>query len=131
MASDFDANHFAHMQRFWKESFCTEWALAAPYWQFIAIRDSRSEDGHRCPGRACLALDGVVFRKDDASAMRFWPQLHTGCRCDVMEVGSSRLARLGLRVSAGTDFDALALPKRPRAAPTAAKVRFPLVPGVE
>lgn len=99
--------HSAQMEGRRQEMFSPEWAQAAPYWQFVAIHDSRNDDEEKCPDMICRKLDGAVFRKSDTMAMKFWPALHHACRCSVLEIGESRLKRKGLSVRTAAEFAAL------------------------
>lgn len=54
------------------EMFSPEWMTAAPYWLYDATNDGRTRPEHR-------ALDGLVFRKDDARARHFLPPAGFNC----------------------------------------------------
>lgn len=53
-----------------------EQAEERPYWQYVAILDSKTRPAHR-------ALNGRVFRYDDAGWAAFYPPNGFNCRCRV------------------------------------------------
>ena len=54
-----------------------------PYWQYVAILDSRTRPSHR-------AMNGKVFRYDDPLWGSFYPPNGWGCRCRVQAVRAPR-----------------------------------------
>ena len=69
---------------------------ARPYWQYIAILDSRTRPDHR-------ALHGKVFLADDPIWDTLYPPNGWGCRCRVRALSEAALKRKGLTVSSSTD----------------------------
>lgn len=67
-------------------------ADSQPYWQYIAVMDSRTRPAH-------AALNGRVFRYDDPIWESHYPPNGWGCRCRVRAMGQRRLDSLGLSVS--------------------------------
>ncbi|OOS02188.1 phage head morphogenesis protein [Canicola haemoglobinophilus] len=63
-----------------------------PYWQYVAVKDSRTRASH-------LALHGKVYRYDDPIWERFYPPNDWGCRCRVRALSEYHLASQGLTVS--------------------------------
>ncbi|OQX12819.1 MAG: hypothetical protein BWK73_13975 [Thiothrix lacustris] len=72
-----------------------------PYWQYIAIKDSRTRPSH-------AALNGRVFRREDPAFDSLYPPNGWNCRCRTRPLSDSRLKREGLEVdsSAGKLIDA-------------------------
>lgn len=62
-----------------------------PFWQYVAVLDSKTRPGHR-------ALHGRVFRFDDQGWRAFWPPCGYGCRCRVRAFNQRELDRKGLQV---------------------------------
>lgn len=60
------------------EMFSREWIGLAPFWLYDAVDDDRTRPAH-------AALDGMVFRKDTASARRLLPPSSHRCRCLALE----------------------------------------------
>lgn len=63
-----------------------------PYWQYIAVRDSRTRASH-------LALHGKIYRYDDPIWEVFYPPNDWGCRCRVRALSEFSVNRKGLSVS--------------------------------
>ncbi|HDR0995743.1 TPA: minor capsid protein [Pasteurella multocida] len=63
-----------------------------PYWQYVAVRDSRTRTSH-------LALHGKVYRYDDPIWESFYPPNDWGCRCRVRALSEFKLNKQGLKVS--------------------------------
>jgi hypothetical protein len=68
-----------------------EQAEERPYWQYVAILDSRTRPAHR-------ALNGKVFAYDDAAWGAFYPPNGFGCRCRVRNFTKSEIQRRGMVV---------------------------------
>jgi SPP1 gp7 family putative phage head morphogenesis protein len=62
-----------------------------PYWQYVAVLDSRTRPSHR-------ALHGQVFRHDDAVWAVAYPPNGWRCRCRVRPLSEGRVARDKLNV---------------------------------
>lgn len=96
-----------------------------PYWQYVAILDSRTRPGHR-------ALNGRTFRHDDpAWGAGFYPPLGYNCRCRVKPLTARALKRqdIALSESAG-HLTSVAVPiGRGATARTATAARLELAPG--
>lgn len=63
-----------------------------PYWEYVAILDSRTRPRHR-------AMNGRVFRYDDPFWQTFYPPNGWNCRCRVRTRSGGDLERLGLAES--------------------------------
>lgn len=63
-----------------------EQAEERPYWQYVAILDSKTRPAHR-------ALNGKVFRYDDAGWGVFYPPNGFNCRCRVRNFTPSDIER--------------------------------------
>ncbi|KOE31964.1 phage head morphogenesis protein [Aggregatibacter actinomycetemcomitans] len=63
-----------------------------PYWQYLAIKDSRTRASH-------LALHEKVYRFDDPIWDVMYPPNGINCRCRVRALSKKRLQKLGLEVS--------------------------------
>ena len=62
-----------------------------PYWQYVAILDSRTRPSHR-------AMNGKVFRYDDPFWGSFYPPNGWGCRCRVVALSQGNISRNGIKV---------------------------------
>ncbi len=78
------------------EMFSREWIKRSPFWLYDAINDSRTRPSH-------LALDGMVFRKDDPGARKYLPPLGPNCRCTAEEMDQADVDDGGYRRSWGRD----------------------------
>lgn len=81
-----------------------------PYWQYVAVRDSRTRASH-------LALHGKIFRYDDPIWESFYPPNDWGCRCRVRALSEFRVNKRGLTVSSSdgkieTDWELAGVDKR-------------------
>ncbi|MFZ7107900.1 phage minor head protein [Avibacterium avium] len=81
-----------------------------PYWQYVAVRDSRTRASH-------LALHGKIFRYDDPIWESFYPPNDWGCRCRVRALSEFRVNKRGLTVSSSdgkieTDWELAGIDKR-------------------
>ncbi len=62
---------------------------ARPYWQYVAVRDSRTRPSHS-------ALHGRVWRADDPIWNHLYPPNGWNCRCRVRALSESRMRKEGL-----------------------------------
>ena len=75
-----------------------------PYWQYVAVMDSRTRPSH-------AAMNGKVFPADHEFWQKNYPPNGFNCRCTVRALSSREMARDGLSVSkkshdiAGPGFD--------------------------
>ncbi len=97
-----------YMAARWKAQ--KENADARPYWQYVAVLDSRTRPGHR-------ALNGKVFLQDDPFWDSFYPPNGWNCRCRVRTLSERRLKAKGLSVESsagkiGTETRDIAVNKR-------------------
>lgn len=67
-----------------------------PYWQYVAIMDSRTRPAHR-------ALHGKVFRYDDPFWDSFYPPNGWRCRCRVRTYSARDVDKRGLWVESSQD----------------------------
>ena len=63
-----------------------------PYWQYLAVLDSRTRPAHK-------ALHGMVFRYDDPFWQTHYPPLGFNCRCRVRALSKKDIDEKGLPVS--------------------------------
>lgn len=68
-----------------------------PYWQYVAVMDSRTRPSHR-------AMNGRVFRWDDPIWQYLYPPNGWGCRCRVRNLSERQLEREGLTVENGANY---------------------------
>lgn len=66
-------------------------ARLRPYWQYVAVLDSRTRPAHR-------AMNGRVFRFDDPGWRSFYPPCGFNCRCRVRNYNQREVERKGLSV---------------------------------
>lgn len=71
-----------------------------PYWQYVAVLDSRTRPKHR-------ALHGKVFRADDPVWDKIYPPNGFNCRCRVRALTLAEVARKGLQVSSGERLEGM------------------------
>jgi SPP1 gp7 family putative phage head morphogenesis protein len=83
MQSAYMAGRFAEMKRL---------ARSRPYWQYVAVLDSRTRPTH-------AAMHGKVYRHDDPVWSYLYPPNDWNCRCRVRALSQAALDRLDL----GTD----------------------------
>ena len=62
-----------------------------PYWQYVAVMDGRTRPAHR-------AMNGAIFRADDAFWDSHYPPNGFNCRCRVSAVSAYEVKRDGLQV---------------------------------
>lgn len=65
-----------------------------PYWQYVAVLDSRTRPAHR-------ALNGRVFRYDDPVWAVAFPPNGWRCRCRTRPLSAARVKRESLAISSG------------------------------
>ena len=68
-----------------------EQAEERPYWQYVAILDARTRPAHR-------ALNGRVFKYDDAAWGAFYPPNGYRCRCRVRNFTKTEIDQRGILV---------------------------------
>lgn len=68
-----------------------------PYWQYVALLDSRTRPAHR-------AMHGRVFRYDDPVWAVAYPPNGWRCRCNARALTESRVKRENLPVSSGAGY---------------------------
>ncbi|NWO05559.1 MAG: minor capsid protein [Alteromonadaceae bacterium] len=68
-----------------------------PYWQYVAVMDSRTRPSHR-------AMNGRVFRWDDPIWQYLYPPNGWNCRCRVRNLTERQLKREKLTVENGADY---------------------------
>lgn len=95
-----------------------------PYWQYVAVLDSRTRPRHR-------ALNGRTFRHDDPVWGAIFPPNGFRCRCSVRGLVRGDLQDLGIDLSssAGRLSDIEVPTSRKPGAPTARVTRFEMSPG--
>lgn len=64
---------------------------AMPYWQYVAVMDSRTRPAH-------AALHGKIFRADSDFWQRNYPPNGFNCRCTVVALTTGEVEKLGLPV---------------------------------
>lgn len=69
-----------------------EMAGLRPWWQYVAVMDSRTRPQH-------AALNGRIFRYDDPFWQRFFPPLGFNCRCRTRAWSESEIRARGLDTS--------------------------------
>lgn len=62
-----------------------------PYWQYVAVQDSRTRPAH-------LAMDGKVFPADSPVWDTWYPPNGYRCRCTVVTLSKRQVEQRGLRV---------------------------------
>jgi SPP1 gp7 family putative phage head morphogenesis protein len=67
-------------------------ASSRPYWEYVAVMDRRTRPAH-------AAMNGRIFRFDDAGWQSFYPPCGYGCRCRVRSHSQRDIERKGLPVS--------------------------------
>lgn len=69
----------------------------APFWQYLAVRDSNSRPDHR-------KFHGKVFRATDPIWGIIYPSNGHGCRCGVRNFSQRELDKRGLKVEEGAEI---------------------------
>lgn len=67
-----------------------------PYWQYVAVLDGRTRPTHR-------AMNGRVFRYDDALWSTHYPPNGFNCRCRVSPMTAAAVERDGIKVQSSAD----------------------------
>lgn len=67
-----------------------------PYWQYVAVMDGRTRPTHR-------AMNGRVFRYDDALWSAMYPPNGFNCRCRVSAISEFEVKRDGMIVSSSNE----------------------------
>lgn len=65
-----------------------------PYWQYVAVMDSKTRPAHR-------AMNGLIFAYDDPFWDTHYPPNDWNCRCRVRALSQDNIDERGLRVSTG------------------------------
>ncbi len=65
-----------------------------PYWQYVAVMDSKTRPAHR-------AMNGLIFAYDDPFWDTHYPPNDWNCRCRVRALSQDNINERGLRVSTG------------------------------
>lgn len=68
-----------------------EEAEERPYWEYVAVLDAKTRPAHR-------AMNGKIFRYDDAGWKSFYPTCGFGCRCRVRNFSKRDVERRKLQV---------------------------------
>lgn len=76
-----------------------------PFWQYVAVDDSRTRPSHR-------SLNGMIFRYDDPFWQTHYPPNGWNCRCRVRALSQERMDALGLKA---TGSEGMLTTKRVRA----------------
>jgi len=73
-----------------------------PYVKYLAIMDARTRAEHR-------ALNGMIFRKMDLAARRYYPPLGFNCRCKLRELTAEEVQKKGLEITNGDTLSGVQL----------------------
>lgn len=73
-----------------------EGAWATPYWQYVAVMDSRTRPAHS-------ALNGRVWRHDDPIWNTLYPPNGWNCRCRISPMSKKSVERKGLQAEDSSD----------------------------
>jgi SPP1 gp7 family putative phage head morphogenesis protein len=94
-----------------------------PWWQYVAIMDSRTRPQHS-------ALHGRVFRYDDPFWQKFYPPLGFNCRCRVRAYTDAEIKARGIDTSiSGHHLQHVELPDPYRPGQTVLRPRYEYAPG--
>lgn len=78
---------------------------AFPYIRAFTVRDDRVRHPPKSPESDHRAWDGIILPVDHAFWTTYWPPLGFRCRCGVVQVSRSQLARLKDGVTSEDDLD--------------------------
>ncbi|WP_051543202.1 phage minor head protein [Thiothrix lacustris] len=73
-----------------------EGAWATPYWQYVAVMDSRTRPAHS-------SLNGRVWRHDDPIWSTLYPPNGWNCRCRISPMSKKSAERKGLQIEDSAD----------------------------
>lgn len=84
----------------YSQTFTPAAVVRVPFWMFATIQDDRVRPQH-------AALDGLVFRKDDAAGRFYLPPIGFNCRCRAIMLQDRDIQEAGYRITSGTTVPGL------------------------